>query len=207
MRVTLAPIPGGLQTRGSSPVFESKGLPTAQFGYEGACGAECRKHAAQHCQDCADACDRRIPGDPLRWLHAQEVAGKLQSPGMPFPKMLRVAAQARPYLDWRWTGPAPCGRSPCPYQKPRSYGFWLMKSFHDSPNSLHWARTCSVAAFKRHKQSKRTTCPRPRGAKSGGCLGGDSFVAMMESAALWDLHDPTHGLRLDRTADGCVLAQ
>jgi hypothetical protein len=25
-----------------------------------------------------------------------------------------------------------------------------MKSFHDSPNSLHWARTCSVAAFKRH---------------------------------------------------------
>src|ERR1022692_4729813 len=97
--------------------------------------------------------------------------------------------------------------SPCPYQKPRSYGFWLMKSFHDSPNSLHWARTCSVAAFKRHKQSKRTTCPRPRGAKSGGCLGGDSFVAMMESADLWDLHDPTHGLRLDRTADGCVLAQ
>src|ERR1035441_2141002 len=95
----------------------------------------------------------------------------------------------------------------CPYQKPHSYGFWLMKSFHDSPNSLHWARTCSVAAFKRHKQSKRTTCPRPRGAKSGGCLGGDSFVAMMESADLWDLHDPTHGLRLDRTADGCVLAQ
>src|ERR1039458_2794401 len=31
---------------------------------------------------------------------------------MPFPKMLRVAAQGRPYLDWRWTGPAPCGRSP-----------------------------------------------------------------------------------------------
>jgi hypothetical protein len=23
----------------------------------------------------------------------------------------------------------------CPYQKPRSYGFWLMKSFPDSPNS------------------------------------------------------------------------
>src|ERR1019366_8710956 len=44
--------------------------------------------------------------------HESEVAGKLQSPGMPFPKMLRVAAQARPYLDWRWTGPAPCGRSP-----------------------------------------------------------------------------------------------
>ena len=60
----------------------------------------------------AGACHRRVPEDPLRWLHAQEVAGKLQSPGMPFPQMLRVAAQARPYLDWRWTGPAPCGRSP-----------------------------------------------------------------------------------------------
>jgi hypothetical protein len=29
--------------------------------------------------------------------------------------------------------------SATPYQKPRSYGFWLMKSFHDIPNSLHWA--------------------------------------------------------------------
>src|ERR1035437_9193867 len=50
--------------------------------------------------------------DPLRWLPAQEIARKLQSPAMPFPKMPRVAAQDRPYLDWRWTGPSPCGRSP-----------------------------------------------------------------------------------------------
>ena len=47
---------------------------------------------------------------PLRWLHAQEVAGKLQSLAMPFPKTLRAAAQGRPnrlpyepaYIDIRW---------------------------------------------------------------------------------------------------------
>src|ERR1035437_3523891 len=73
----------------------------------------------EHCRDGESwtepgggACDRRIPGDPLRWLHDQEVAGKLQSPAMPFPKTLRAVAQGRPYLDWRWTGPAPGGRSP-----------------------------------------------------------------------------------------------
>src|ERR1035437_4884732 len=37
------------------------------------------------------ACNHRVPEDPLRWLHAQEVGGKLQSAAMRFPKALMAA--------------------------------------------------------------------------------------------------------------------
>src|ERR1035441_9026896 len=59
---------------------------------------------------------------------------------------------------------------------------------------------------QRHKQNKRTRCLGRGSPKSGACSGGNAFVAMMESANLWDLHNPTHRRRLNRTADWRVLA-
>ena len=44
------------------------------------------------------ACHRRVPEHSLRWLHAQEIAGKLQFAAIPFSKMLRAAAQGHPYV-------------------------------------------------------------------------------------------------------------
>jgi|SRR5450755_3990402 hypothetical protein len=60
---------------------------------------------------------------------------------------------------------------------------------------------------QQHKLSPRTKYPGGANAKSGVCSSGDAFVAMMESANLWDLHDSTHRLRLNRSADWRVLAQ
>ena len=57
------------------------------------------------------------------------------------------------------------------------------------------------------QKSNRTTCPRREYAKSGVCSGGKTFVTMMQSANLRNLHDPTHGWRLNRSTDWCVLAQ
>jgi hypothetical protein len=39
------------------------------------------------------------------------------------------------------------------------------------------------------------------------CSNGDAFVAMMESANLWDLHDSAHRRTLNWPADWRVLAQ
>jgi hypothetical protein len=61
-----------------------------------------------------------------------------------------------------------------------------------------------VAAFKRHKQSKRTTCPRPRGAKSGAILGApdgqqvdedeyDGYFSLTDDAAFVRIAEPVSG--------------
>ena len=57
------------------------------------------------------------------------------------------------------------------------------------------------------QKSSRTTSPRREYAKSGVLSGGKTFVTMMQSANLRNLHDPTHGWRLNRPTDWCVLAQ
>ena len=48
--------------------------------------------------------------------------------------------------------------------------------------------------------------PESRACEQCACSGGNAFVAMMESAHLRDFHDAACRSRLDRSADGCVLA-
>ena len=97
-------------------------------------------------------------------------------------------------------------KHPCPYQKPHLYAFWLTKKLPRWPKLLGFGANLFRGRVQRHKQSRRTLSVYGC-SKCSACSGGDAFVAMMESANLWDLHDPTHGRRLNRSADGCVLAQ
>lgn len=40
-----------------------------------ACGAECSRHEAKHCQECANVFFD-VPKNALRWLHKQPIVGK-----------------------------------------------------------------------------------------------------------------------------------
>jgi hypothetical protein len=94
----------------------------------------------------------------------------------------------------------------CPYQKLRSNSFGGV----EVPPIVRagWVRREPIWCVRSTTQkSSRTTSPRREYAKSGVCSGGKTFVTMMQSANLRNLHDPTHGWRLNRSTDWCVLAQ
>ena len=83
---------------------------------------------------------------------------------------------------------------------------WWRRSASDSSGGLGSARTYLVRAFDDTKKQP-SNISRREYAKSGVCSGGKTFVTMMQSANLRNLHDPTHGWRLNRPTDWCVLAQ
>jgi hypothetical protein len=84
----------------------------------------------------------------------------------------------------------------CPYQKLRSNSFGGV----EVPPIVRagWVRREPIWCVRSTTQkSSRTTSPRREYAKSGVCSGGKTFVTMMQSANLRNLHDPTPWLEAE----------
>ena len=96
----------------------------------------------------------------------------------------------------------------CPYQELRSNSFGDV----EVPPIVRagWVRREPIwrrAFDDTHKKKQPNDISPSRICKNCVCSGGKTFVTMTQSANLRNLHDPTHGWRLNRSTDSCVLAQ
>ena len=80
-----------------------------------------------------------------------------------------------------------------PYQEPDSCSFWRLLGFADRAIQLD-----SVTVFNDTNCVREQNTLEEKMRRSMPCSSGDAFAAMMESADLWDLHNPTHRRRLGR---------